>query len=101
MTQHTSDRIDVGIRVLREFGFPCLLLSVLMWWGHLAAIAIHKSVVVPVIESHTNFLKATSETLKSLGETQERQADALHDLAEGQREIQKAIGKWASGNSGG
>ena len=93
MTQQTSDRIDVGIRVLREFGFPCLMLSVVMWWGHLAAITIHDSVVVPWIESHTEFVKATSETLKSLGETQERQAATLEEIATGQRDIQRVLEK--------
>lgn len=100
MTQETSDKIDVGIRLLREFGFPCFVLCVVGWWVHMAAIAIHNTVVVPVISSHSEFLSATSETLKTLGETQERQAEALHDLAEGQREIQQVIGKWAAGNAG-
>jgi len=101
VTQQTSDSIDVGIRVAREFGFPCFVLCVVGWWVHAAAIAIHSSVVVPVIESHSQFLTATSETLKSLGETQEQQAKALHDLAEGQREIQQVIRRWATGDTGG
>lgn len=91
MTQQTRDYVDVGIKLLREFGFPCLVLVVIGWWGQLAAVALHETVLVPVVESHTTFLKATSDTLSTLSKAQERQAETLEELAAGQMEIQRAI----------
>lgn len=91
MTQQTRDVVDVGIRLLREFGFPCLVLVVIGWWGQLAAVALHETVLVPVVESHTTFLKATSDTLATLSQAQERQAETLEELAAGQSAIQRAI----------
>lgn len=93
MTQRYRDLIDVAIRVAREFGFPCLVLSVVMYWGQLAAVALHQTVLVPVVDSHTTFLRTTSDTLSTLSRAQERQADTLEELAAGQRELQHAIGR--------
>lgn len=92
MTQKTSDMIDVAIRVAREFGFPCIVLAVLAYWGQLAAVALHETLLVPVVESHTTFLEATSDTLRVLGSAQERQAETLEEIAAGQLQIQKALG---------
>lgn len=99
MTQRSRDLIDVAIRVAREFGFPCLVLSVVMYWGQLAAVALHQTVLVPVVDSHTTFLRTTSDTLSTLSRAQERQADTLEELAAGQRELQHAIGR--AGATGG
>lgn len=92
MTQQTRDMVDVGIRIAREFGFPCVVLAVIGWWGQMAAVALHETVLVPVVESHTTFLQATSETLSTLSKAQERQADTLEELAAGQAAIRQAIG---------
>lgn len=92
MTQQTRDVVDVGLRLLREFGFPCLVLVVIGWWGQLAAVALHETVLVPVVDSHTTFLKATSDTLATLSKAQERQAETLEELAAGQRELSRVIG---------
>jgi hypothetical protein len=48
-------------------------------------------VVVPVVESHSTFLKQTTATLEGLGRAQEKQADTLRELAEAQREIRDAV----------
>jgi hypothetical protein len=96
MTQRSRDVIDVAIRVAREFGFPCLVLSIVMWWGQLAAVALHETVLRPVVESHTTFLKATSDTLSTLSRAQERQADTLEELAAGQRDLQRALGTFGA-----
>lgn len=93
MTQQTKDYAEIAIKLLREFGFPCIVLGVIGWWGQLAAVALHKTVLVPVVESHTTFLKATSDTLSTLSKAQERQADTLEELAAGQTRIQAAIEK--------
>jgi hypothetical protein len=91
VTQKTSDAIDVGIRIVREFGFPCFVLAVVGYWGQLAAVALHETVLKPVVESHSTFLKTTSDTLSTLSRSQERQADTLEELAEAQREIREAV----------
>lgn len=91
MTQQTRDFVDIGFRLAREFGFPCFVLAVVGWWGQLAAVALHETVLVPVVESHTTFLRTTSDTLSTLSRAQERQADTLEELAAGQRELQHAI----------
>lgn len=97
MTQQTRDLVDVGIRLLREFGFPCFMLTVIGWWGQLAAVSLHNTVLVPVVESHTTFLRTTADTLETLGKAQIRQADTLAEIAEGQREIRGVLVKSGSG----
>lgn len=92
MTQTTSDLIDVAIRIAREFGFPVVMLAIIMWCGREAAMALHETVLVPVVESHTLFLRTTSETLQTLSQAQVRQAETLEELAAGQSEIERAIG---------
>ncbi len=92
MTQKTSDMIDVGIRIAREFGFPVVMLSVVVFCFREAAIALHRTVLIPVVESHTQFINSTSETLQSLGRTQDRQAETLQEIADGQNEIRRDIG---------
>jgi hypothetical protein len=91
VTQKTSDAIDVGIRIAREFGFPVVVASVVLFCAREAATALHHTVVVPVVESHATFLKQTSETLQGLGRAQERQSETLRELAEAQREIREAV----------
>jgi hypothetical protein len=55
----------------------------------------HRTVVIPVVDAHSTFLRQTTATLEGLGRTQEQQADTLRELAAGQREIQSAIGRLA------
>lgn len=93
MTQRTSDLLDIGIRIAREFGFPVVVMLIVLWCCREAAIALHSTVLVPVVESHTMFIRSTSETLTSLGQTQDKQAQTLHEIAEGQREIRHVINK--------
>lgn len=83
--------IDVGIRIAREFGFPVLMLAAIMWCSREAAMALHETVLKPVVESHTLFLRTTSDTLTTLSQAQVRQAETLEELAAGQSEIQRAI----------
>lgn len=93
MTQQTSDVIDVGIRIAREFGFPVVMVCILLFGLREAATALHHTVVVPVVESHSAFLKQTTATLEGLGRSQEKQAATLAELAAGQREIQAVLGR--------
>lgn len=85
MTNRTSDMIDVGIRIAREFGFPVVMLAVVVFCFREAAVALHRTVLIPVVGSHM-------ETLKSLCNSQDRQAKTLEEIATSQREIQQLIG---------
>ncbi len=91
----STETIDIVLRSAREFGFPILVLAVLLWLLREAAHAMHRTVVIPVVDAHSTFLRQTTATLEGLGRTQEQQADTLRELAAGQREIQSAIGRLA------
>ena len=76
-----------------RFGVPCLILAAVLWMIRDAGLALHATVLVPVVQSHTKFLDATQETLKEIGKAQDKQADTLQELANGQREIQHAVSR--------
>ena len=81
--------IDTLLRIADRFGVPCVVLAVLMYFGREAAIAIHASVVQPVVKSHVEFLESTKETMA-------KQADTLEELAKGQHEIQQVLARPAN-----
>ena len=100
----TADELKQGIldsllRVAERFGVPVVLLGVLIWLGREAAITLHGTLVKPVVESHVQFLETTSETLKEIGRTQEKQAETLEEIANGQREIQQVLARPAKTDS--
>ena len=74
------------MRIADRFGVPCVVLAVVMYFGREAAIAIHSSVVEPVVKSHVEFLESTKETMH-------QQAETLQELATGQREIQQVLAR--------
>ena len=78
--------IDTLLRIADRFGVPCVLLAVGIWMTREAAIAIHASVVEPVVKSHVEFLESTKETMH-------QQAETLQELATGQREIQQVLAR--------
>lgn len=78
--------IDTLLRIADRFGVPCVVLAVVMYFGREAAIAIHSSVVEPVVKSHVEFLESTKETMH-------QQAETLQELATGQREIQQVLAR--------
>jgi len=87
----STETIEIVLRSAREFGFPILVLAVLLWLLREAAHAMHRTVVIPVVDAHSTFLRQTTATLEGLGRTQEQQADTLRELAAGQREIHAAL----------
>jgi hypothetical protein len=91
MTRDEFCKWDIAIKVAREFGFPTFVLCVVGWWVHLAAVSLHSSIVVPYMKAHTDFVEVTKETLKGVGETQERQARTLQEISVSQREIVEAV----------
>lgn len=75
-----------------KFGVPFVVLAVLLWMLREASQAIHATVLVPVVESHVEFLDGMASTLEVIAESQDRQAEAMQELAEGQREIINRMG---------
>ena len=78
--------LDTFLRIADRFGVPCVILAVLLYFGREAAIAIHGSIVEPVVKSHVEFLESTKETMA-------KQADTLQELAKGQQEIHQALAR--------
>lgn len=78
--------LDTFLRIADRFGVPCVILAVILYFGREAAIALHDSVVQPVVQSHVEFLESTKETMH-------QQAQTLQELATGQREIQQVLAR--------
>lgn len=78
--------IDTLLRIADRFGVPCVILAVVLYFGREAAIAIHSSVVEPVVQSHVEFLESTKATMH-------QQSETLQELAVGQREIQQVLAR--------
>lgn len=85
--------VDTLFRVADRFGVPCVILAVVIWFGREAAVALHTTLVKPVVESHIEFLDATRETLSEIGSAQERQAETLQEIAAGQQRLHETIQK--------
>lgn len=83
--------LDTFLRVADRFGVPCAILAIVMYFGREAAIAMHRTVMEPIVQGHLEFLDTTAETLKEIGQVQRQQATALQELAHGQRELHEAI----------
>lgn len=79
--------VDTLLRIADRFGVPCVILAVVMYFGREAAIAVHGTVVEPVVKSHVEFLDTTSETLREIGHVQRQQATTLQELSHGQNEL--------------
>ena len=94
--------LDAFIRVADRFGVPCVILAVVLYFGREAAIALHSTVLQPVVKSHVQFLDTTSETLKEIGQVQQQQAVTLQELSHGQRELRTVVKEYVEGtNKGG
>lgn len=83
--------VDTLLRVADRFGVPCVLLTVVIWFGREAAIALHDTLIKPVVESHIEFLDTTRETLSEIGAVQQSQAMTLQELANGQKSIRETL----------
>jgi hypothetical protein len=92
----TSEELKQGVldtlfKFADRFGIPVVMLAVLIWFAREAAIAMHETLVKPVVESHIEFLDVTRETLSEIGATQEKQNETLREIASGQREIKETL----------
>lgn len=92
MTDEAKQQVyEVGIKIAERVGVPVAILAALLFLVREAASSLHSSVLIPVVQSHTEFLSTTQETLKELGNAQRQQAETLQELAIGQRDIHRAI----------
>ena len=78
--------LDTFLRIADRFGVPCVILAVVLYFGREAAIALHSTVVEPVVQSHVEFLESAKETMA-------RQAETLQELAKGQQEIHQVLAR--------
>lgn len=89
------------LALLERFGVPVAILAVILWFTREAAVSLHATVLVPVVNSHTEFLEMTQETLLEIGRAQEKQAEAMKELCVGQQQLQHAItDRWEDGVKG-
>jgi hypothetical protein len=89
----TNEMKQTIIDIAERFGVPVVILAAVLWMTREAATSVHSTVIVPMIESHTQFLEATSQTLHELGKTQDQQAETLREIAVSQRDIQHELMK--------
>lgn len=75
MTREEWTKVDVAFKAVREFGFPTVMLCLLLGGLWTIGAKLHDSVIVPLVVTHTEFMRATKET-------QARQADALETLSD-------------------
>lgn len=92
----TADEIKQGVldtffKMADRFGVPCVILAVVLYFGREAAIALHGTVVEPMVQSHMEYLESTASTLKEIGETQKQQAETLDELYRGQADLHKVV----------
>lgn len=92
----TADEIKQGVldtffKMADRFGVPCVVLAVVLYFGREAAIALHGTVVEPMVQSHMEYLESTASTLKEIGETQKQQAETLDELYRGQTDLHKVV----------
>jgi len=92
----TADEIKQGVldtffKMADRFGVPCVILAVVLYFGREAAVALHGTVVEPMVQSHMEYLESTASTLKEIGETQKQQAETLDELYRGQTDLHKVV----------
>lgn len=90
--------IDTLLRIADRFGVPCTILAVVLYFGREAAIALHNTVLEPVVQSHVEFLDTTSATLREIGDVQQQQATTLKELSHGQSELRMVVKELAGGH---
>lgn len=91
--------LDTFLRIADRFGVPCVILAVVMYFGREAAVAVHNTVVEPMVQSHVEFLDTTAETLKEIGDVQRQQAETLAELSHGQSELRMVVKELAGGHA--
>jgi len=91
MTLQTA--ADAFVKVAERLGVAVVALAIVLWMIRDAAMSLNKTVVVPIVQSHTEFLDSTRNTLEEISKTQDKQAETLQEIAVGQTEIRHAVMK--------
>lgn len=91
MTLQTT--AETLVKVAERLGVTVVILAVVLWMIREAATSLNKTVVVPIVQSHTEFLDSTRNTLEEISKTQDKQAETLQEIAIGQTDIRHAVMK--------
>lgn len=77
---------EVFLKAAERFGVPVVLLCIFLWMARETAIAVHQTIVAPVVTSHTKFIDTISEQSKQQTQAMQSQAAAFKELAEAHEE---------------
>lgn len=106
MTQRQAEILQETGRFIAKVGAPTAILLIMLFMFWKAAHSLHESVVIPVVSAHTEFIHATqltqarqAATLEAMAAGRQQQTEILHEIAEGQREIQEAINRGGQGEA--
>ena len=83
--------LDAFFRIADRFGVPCVILAFVLYFTREAAVALHETVVEPMVESHMEYLDTTASTLREIGQVQRQQATTLDELYRGQTELHNVV----------
>ena len=72
---------EAVMKIAERFGVPVVLLLVFIYMARETAIAVHQTVVAPVVTSHTKFIDTISEQSRQQTEAMQSQAEAFKELA--------------------
>ena len=72
---------ETMLRIAERFGVPVVLLAIFIWFAREATIAVHNTIVEPVVKSHTQFVDTICEQVKTQTDAMEEQAKAFRELS--------------------
>ena len=94
MTRDEFGKFEVWVKLVREFGYPTValtLVGIAVWVGFWR---IHDSAIVPVVSTTVEYIKQSGEVQKqqaaaieTLAEAKADQTHILHGISETQQEI--------------
>ena len=53
--------------------------------------SVHSTILVPIVQSHTEFLETTREAIQNISESQRQQADTMQELQQSHHELHQAF----------
>lgn len=92
-----SHSLEILLKVAERFGVPVMVLAVFLFLTREAAIAIHGTIIEPVVASHQKFIDVVSEQTKAQTDAMHEQAAAFSKLADSHDDqlmlLREALGK--------
>ena len=92
------DALEPFGRFMNQVGIPAGVLLMILWMIWSAGATLHKTVALPVVSSHLEYLSASkttqqrqAATLELMAESREEQTQILREISAGQREILERI----------